>query len=511
MNLRAALLLLILLLPARSADLAALDAYCEKARKDWNVPGFAIAIVEDGKILVARGYGVRELNKPEPVTENTLFAIASNSKAFTAGAIAILVNDQKLKWDDRVQQHLPWFEVFDDPWISRETRIDDLLCHRIGFKTFSGDLIWWNTPYSAEDVVRRARYLKPQFGFRRGYGYSNIMFIAAGEVIEQVTGKSWADFLRAEILKPLGMTNTALSVQELNSRPDVATPHGADEDGKPYAISWQQWDSTAAAGGVVSSVADLSRWLRLQLNLGEWSGAKLWTPAQAWKMWSMHTPMPFSPGAIASDPNFSLNGAGLGWFLADYRGEFIVRHGGAYDGMFSHTVMAPKKKIGIVVLSNGMTGLPASVANYALDELLGPHEKDWSADNLKKAAEAREKKKKEKSAQVQQRFKNTQPSLALEKYAGRYGGAMYGEADVVLENGKLILRFLPNRDLTADLIHWQHDVFEIKWHKKHAWFGGGKLQFLLNQQSAVTEFRMDVPNEDFWFDELEFKKRPQQN
>ena len=509
MHFRAVLLLFFLLFSARAADLSALDAYCQKALKDWNVPGFAIAIVEDGKVLVVRGYGVRELNKSEPVTENTLFAIASNTKAFTAGAIAILVNDKKLHWDDRVQQFLPWFEVFDDPWISHETRIDDLLCHRLGFKTFSGDLIWWNTPYSAEEVVRRARYLKPQYGFRRGYGYSNIMFIAAGEVIAHASGEPWANFVRERILTPLGMTNTALSVAELKMRLDVATPHSADDDGKPHPIPWQAWDSTSAAGGVISSAADLSKWLRLQLNQGEWDGTKFWTPAQTWKMWSMHNPMPFTPSGVTNDPSFSLNGAGLGWFLADYRGEFIVRHGGAYDGMFSHTLMAPKKKIGIVVLSNGMTGLPGSVANYALDELLGQHDRDWSAENLKKATEAREKKKKSKTVQAEKRIKNTKPSLPLEKYAGRYGGPMYGDADVKLENGKLILKFIPNPDLTADLVHWQHDVFEVKWHKKHAWFGDGKLQFLLNEQSAVTEFKMDVPNEDFWFDELEFKKRAQ--
>jgi CubicO group peptidase (beta-lactamase class C family) len=507
MNLRTLLLLLCIAFSGHAADLDALDAYFREALKDWNVPGFSIAIVQDGKVVLTRGYGVRELNKPEPVTENTLFAIASNTKAFTTGAIAALVNDNKLKWDDRVQQRLPWFDVFNDPWISREARIDDLLCHRIGFRTFSGDLIWWNTPYSAEDVVRRAKYLKPQFGFRRGYGYSNIMFIAAGEVIEEVSGKPWAAFVRSEILAPLGMTNTALTVQELKSRPDVATPHGSDDDGKPYPIAWQQWDSTSAAGGVISSAADLSRWLRLQLNLGEFDGKKLWTPAQAWKMWSLHTPIPYIPREAKDEQVFDLNGAGLGWFVGTYRGEFIVRHAGAYDGMFSQTMMAPKKKIGVVVLSNGMTGLPASVAHYALDEMLGAHEKDWSAENLKKAAEAREKKKKEKSNEGDKRLKNTKPSLRLEKYTGHYGGAMYGDAEVKVEKGKLVLRLLPTPDLIADLEHWQHDVFEVKWHKKHAWFGDGKVQFILNPQSSVTEFKMDVPNEDFWFDELEFKKR----
>jgi CubicO group peptidase (beta-lactamase class C family) len=500
-------LVLLLSLSARAADLAALDNYCRKALADWNVPGFSIAVVQDNQIVLARGYGVRELNKSEPVTENTLFAIASNTKAFTSGAIAILVNEKKLKWDDRAQDYLPWFQVFNDPWISHETRIDDLLCHRLGFRTFSGDLIWWNTPYTAEEVVRRARFLKPQYGFRRGYGYSNIAFIAAGEVIAQVSGEPWPNFIREKILDPLGMTNTAISVRELETRPDVATPHGADENGKPYPIAWQAWDSTLAAGGIISSAADLSKWMRLQLNQGEFNGAKFWTPDQTWKMWTLHNPMPFTASGVKDDPAFALNGAGLGWFLADYHGEFVVRHGGAYDGMFSHTLMAPKKKIGIVVLSNGMTGLPASVANWTLDEMLGAHEHDWSAENFKKASEARAKKKKAKADQNEKRLANTKPSLPLEKYAGRYGGPMYGDANVVLENGKLILRFIPNPELTAELVHWQHDVFEVKWQKKFPWFGDGKLQFLLNEQSAVTELKMDVPNEDFWFDELEFKKR----
>jgi hypothetical protein len=335
------------------------------------------------------------------------------------------------------------------------------------------------------------------------------MLIAAGEVIAHASGEPWANFVRERILTPLGMTNTALAVSELKMRADVATPHGADEDGKPYPIAWQAWDSTAAAGGVISSAADLSKWLRLQLNQGEWNGKIFWTPAQAWKMWSLHNPMPFNPNSFKDDGGISLNGAGLGWFLADYRGEFIVRHGGAYDGMFSHTVMAPKKKIGIVVLSNGVTGLPSAVANYALDEMLGSHEKDWSAEGLKKAAEDREKKKKAKNEQIAKRIEGTKPSLPLEKYVGRYGGPMYGDAEVTLEHGKLVLRLLPTPNLVADLVHWQHDVFEVKWQKKQTWFGNGKAQFLLNEQSAVTEFKMDVPNEDFWFDELEFKKRAQ--
>lgn len=484
------------------ADLDGFDAYCRKALKDWNVPGFAIAIVKDNEAVLARGYGVKELGKADPVTEHTLFAIASNTKAFVAGSVAVLVNQKKLKWDDHAQDRLAYFQVFDDPWISRETRVDDLLCHRLGFRTFSGDLLFWNTPYTAEEVVRRARYLKPQFGFRRGYGYSNLMFIAAGELIGKVAGKPWPEFVRAEILNPLGMTNTALSVAELNSRPDVATPHRAEEDGSPVPIEWMPWTSATAAGGIVSSAHDLSRWLRLQLNMGEFEGREFWTPTEAWRMWSVHTPIHIPN----EDSDANMLGAGLGWFVINYKGEYVVRHGGALDGMFSHTLMAPRKKIGVVILSNGMTSLPGALVWRALDEMLGQTKRDWSGEVLAKTKEAREKKKKAGEDEASKRIKNTKPSRALSEYAGRYGGPMYGEATITLEKGKLVLHIEPNLELVADLHHWQHDVFEVKWRKKHAWFGDGKLQFLLDQNSAVTEFKMDVPNEDFWFDELEFKR-----
>ena len=492
---------------APAADLAELEAYFEKALVDWQVPGMAVAIVQDGKVILAKGYGVRELGKSEKVDEDTLFAIASNTKAFTAAAMAMLAHRGKLDWDDRVQKHLPWFEVFEDPWISYEVRLDDLLCHRIGFRTFSGDLIWWNTPYSSRETVQRARFLKPRFGFRRGYGYSNIMFLAAGEVIAEASGGSWNDFIRQEILDPLGMTNTVLKVNELDERNNVATPHSHEDDGTPFPIAWQAWDATAAAGGIISSAADLAQWLRLQLARGELDGRLYWPPAQTWKMWSIHNPLPFTEQGIEKNPEFSSGGAGLGWFIAEYRGEMIVRHGGGYDGMFSHTVMAPKKKIGIVVLSNGMTSLPRAAAFYALDTLLGKADHDWSAEALKTAEEDRKKKAEAKEKEKSERALETKPTLPLEEYTGLYGGEMYGDAKVTLEDGKLILRMLPNPDLAGELAHWEYDVFEIRWFKKFAWFGNGKVQFILNLEGEPAEFRMEVPNEDFWFEELEFKRK----
>ena len=499
--------LVLILSSVRASELSALEGFYEKALEDWQVPGMAVAIVKDDQVILAKGFGLRELGKAERVTDDTLFAIASNTKAFTAAAIAMLVKDGKIEWDDRVQQYLPWFRVFENPWISHEVRVDDLLCHRIGFRTFSGDLIWWNTPYSARETVERARFLKPGFGFRRGYGYSNIMFIAAGEVIAKASGSPWTEFIRSRILNPLGMTNTALRVSELEARPNVATPHAHEDDGTPFPIKWQAWDATAAAGGIISSAADLSQWLRLQLALGELEDKKFWGPEEAWKMWSIHNPLPFTPDGLEKNPEFSANGAGLGWFVADYRGELIVRHGGGYDGMFSHTVMVPKKKIGIVVLSNGMTSLPRVAAFHTLDTLLGKADRDWNAEALAERQKEMEKKSEEKSKQAEARKENAPPTLPLEKYSGLYGGEMYGDAKVSLEGGKLVLRFLPNPALAGELVPWQHDVFEIRWFQKFAWFGNGKVQFLLDEDGKPAEFKMNVPNEDFWFEELEFKRK----
>jgi hypothetical protein len=222
-------------------------------------------------------------------------------------------------------------------------------------------------------------------------------------------------------------------------------------------------------------------------------------------MWSLHNPVPFNSRSFQQNPELSLNGVGLGWFVADYRGEFMVRHGGAYDGMFSHTVMIPRKKMAVVVLSNSMTPLPQSLAYYTIDALLEKPGKDWSGERLASAKQERALKK--KSGNEKTKGTEGKPSLPLEAYAGTYGGMMYGDATVKFDDGKLILQIHPNPDLKGELVHLQHDVFEIQWAKKFAWFGAGKVQFLLNQESEVTEFRMDVPNDDFWFDELEFKKK----
>ncbi len=492
------------------ADLNKLDAYFAKARADWEVPGMAIAIVKDDKIVLAKGYGVRELGKAAPVDEHTVFAIASNTKAFTAAALAVLADEKKLAWNDRVQKFLPYFQLY-DPYVSADMRITDLLSHRGGLGTFSGDLIWYGTPYSREEVVRRARFLPQAFPFRAGYGYSNIMYLAAGEVIEKASGKSWEQFITERFLTPLGMKDTVLSTKDLAAKSNVATPHGespyGEPDGKLTTFPWYNWDSMVPAGGIISSVSDMAQWMRLQLNRGTFDGKQMFSDQQSRLMWTPHASFTVSKASAERNPHINFNGYGLGWGLNDYKGHLIASHTGGYDGMYSRVFLAPQLKLGMVILTNSMTDINSPLMYRTLDAFLGGAERDWSAETLARASAAKQRKLEAQAKEVKQRMVNTKPSLTLTAYAGTYGGPMYGDAQVTVEGGRLAIKFLPNPDLTGDLSHWHFDTFEIHWHKRFAFFGKGKVQFLMDEQGKVTEMKVNVPNDDFWFTELEFKKK----
>ena len=494
-------------LPAQQPDIAAIEAQIELARQQWKVPGLCVAIVKDGHVLLAKGFGVREINRPEPVDAETLFAIASNTKAFTAAAICMLEEDGRLHRSDRVQQHLPWLRL-KDSWISAELRIDDLLCHRSGLGTFSGDLLWWGTPYSPEDVLRRTRYLPLKNRFRAEYGYSNLMFLAAGEVIRETSGQPWQQFIRSRILQPLNMERTALSVTELEKLGNVATPHKTADSGD-LPIPWVNWDTMAAAGGVISSAGDMAKWLQLQLNRGELQqGQRLFSRASSHRMWSPHTVMPVSEAARERIPSTHFRSCGLGWMLADYRGRQTVGHGGGYDGMYSQVLMVPEEQLGVVVLTNSMTGIANALCMTLADHWLGGPTKDWLGEGLQNDRDGRKDFAERIAAAIKPKASGTQPSHALEDYAGEYRCPMYGDAEIAVENGKLVLWLAPNPDLVADLEHLHYDTFVIRWRKTFAWFAEGTIQFVPDAVGQFQELRLDVPNDDLWFDELQLKRIP---
>jgi len=469
---------------AQDAPLQGFDDYVNKAIKDWEVPGLAIAVVKDDKVVFAKGYGMRELGKPSPVDERTLFAIGSSSKAFTAATVAMLVDEGKLKWDDPATKYLPSLQLY-DPYATRELTVRDLLSHRVGLER--GDLLWYASPYDRSEVLRRIRYLKPSSSMRSRFGYQNVMFLAAGQIIPSITGKDWDDFTRERIFVPLGMTATGTSIKTLANSNDVAVPHSKFDD-KAEPIAWRNIDNIAPAGSINSNVVDMAQWVRLQLGDGKYQDKQLISSAAIKEMHASQTIIPLEGTMKMLYPEAHFLNYGLGWFLSDYRGRKLVEHGGAIDGMRALVAMMPEEKMGVVILTNlGGTTLPMPLAYRIFDAYLGAQPRDWSADMLKTIKTLQEQGKAAALKAESERVKGTSPSLAMEKYAGEYQNEMYGDSKIVFENGKLTAQFGPN--YTGDLEHWHYDVFRITWRDRTQ--GKGFVSFRLNRQGKVEMMNIE--------------------
>lgn len=485
-------------------DQKALDKYFNKARKDWNVPGYSIAIVKDGQVVFEKGYGVLEIGKTKKVDENTLYAIASNTKAFLSASLAHLVWEGKLNWDDKVVDHLPYFQLY-DPYATREATIEDLLSHRLGLGTFSGDVIWYKSTYTAEQVIKRARHVPQAYSFRAGYGYSNLMFITAGEVLKSVTGMPWSEFVQKHIFQPLHMDRSVTSTTSLQGMNNVATPHKTI-DGKPTPIAWTNWDNMGAAGGIISSVDDMAKWMILQMNQGINNGDTLFSPKVQVDMWTPHNNHRLSLAAQKNNPTRHFSAYGLGWGISDYQGKMMVSHGGGYDGMYSRVAMIPEEHLGVVVLTNSMSGISTPIAMRAIDEYLGTGDRDWSAESLESAARRAKFKEDRVSKRIAARESGTKPTVSEDAFIGNYYDPMYGAVEVIRENGNLVIDFKPAPQLKADLSHWHYNTYKLNWREEHAWFGFGTIKFVINNNNAVEGIEFDVPNDDIFFHEIHLKK-----
>lgn len=480
-----------------------IDAYAREVMRTHGGVGMSVAVVKDDKVVFAKGYGTREIGKTSPVDENTVFAIASNSKAFTTAALAILVDEKRLNWDDKVAKYLPDFQMY-DPWVTSELTIRDLVTHRVGLDTFSGDLLWYETTYKPEDILARVRHLKPVSSFRTRYGYQNLMFIAAGAVVEKVSGKSWCAFVTERILNPLGMSRTTCSVRNL---PDnAAWPHN-ESGGTLRRLHRGNVDGAPGAAALNSSVADLSKWVRTQLGKGKLEGKQIFSEAQAWQLHQPFLAQQISIDGSKSNPTRHFSGVASGWFVYDYQGRKIINHGGGLDGMLSYTVLIPEENAGFVVLTNSESPGYLIMMNKIRDVLVNAPKRDWNAEAVEqvkrnKAAAEEERKKVDDS-----RVANTKPTLAMSAYAGRYSDKMYGDIAVTEENGKLVMRFVPSPNFVADLEHWHYDTWVIKWRPSVAYnFPRGFVTFTIDRNGKPDEMKIDQPNNDFWFYELAPKR-----
>ncbi len=463
---------------SQTAPFPGFDDYVNKAIKDWEVPGMAIAVVKDDKIVYAKGYGLRELGKTAPVDEHTIFAIGSSSKAFTAASIAMLVDEGKLKWDDPATKYLPGFQLY-DPYVTRELTVRDLLTHRIGLER--GDQLWYATAYSREEVLRRVRYLVPSSSVRSRFGYQNIMFLAAGQIVPSVTGKTWDDFVTDRIFSPLGMKETGTTIRTLSNSKDVSTPHVKIDD-KVQPVPWRLIDNIAPAGSINSNVTDMAQWLRLQLGNGKFEGKQFLSEASLKEMHTPQTIIRIEGQYPILYPDAHFLNYGMGWFLSDFRGKKLVEHGGAIDGMRALVAMIPEKNVGVVILTNlSGTLLPQFLSYRIFDAYVGEQPRDWQAEQFSKikALETQGKAAQEKA--LAERVFGTKPSVELQNYAGTYRSDMYGDAEIELISGKLVVHFGPN--FTGDLDQWNYDTFRVNW--RDVVQGKGFIQFGLNAKGKV--------------------------
>jgi CubicO group peptidase (beta-lactamase class C family) len=476
--------------PAGKGPFAGLDDYVNKALKEWEVPGLALAVVKDDAVVLAKGYGVRKLGDSAPVDEKTLFAIGSCSKAFTAAALALLVDEGKIKWDDPVTKHLPGFQLY-DPYVTREITVRDLLCHRCGLERH--DMLWYSGGLGRDEIVRRIRHAKPDWSFRSKFGYQNIMYLAAGQIIPAITGKSWDDFVKARIFTPLEMTASNTSVTALHGLDDVAAPHQKIDD-KVQAIPYRNLDNIAPAGSINSNVTDMAEWVRLQLNEGKGPKDRLLSSGSIREMHTPQTVIRREGVAARLLPESHFSAYGLGWMLADYRGRLLISHGGGIDGMISLVSLVPEEKLGVVVLTNySPNSLTTAVTNRIIDSFLGAKQKDWSAELLPVMKEVEKRRKETEAKEEKERVKDTKPPLPLEKYAGTYKDDLYGELKVAHEKDKLVIRY--GTAFVGDAEHWHYNTFRVTW--KDRVLDKNLVSFRLDAHGKVAEVRLALnPGEE---------------
>ena len=483
------------------------DKLVEDAMEKFTVAGVAVGIVKDGEIIHSKGYGLKSVDTGEKVNENTSFAIASNSKAFTSAALAILVEEGLLSWQDRVIDHIPEFKMYND-YVTRNFNIQDLLTHRSGLGLGAGDLQFWpsGSDFTMADLLTNFQYFEPVSAFRTKYDYDNILYVVAGEVIKRVSGQSWESFVKQRILNPLGMENSCTLPVSLTELTNLASPHLA-ADGKLKTIAWNEHDPdkmNGALGAVLSNANDLCHWMLVHLNEGKYGANlenQLFSAASQHEMWTIHTTIPVKPNS-RYNPHFY--GYGLGWRLGDMDGQFSVSHTGNLSGMFSKTIMIPDLELGVVVLTNsyyGGEGLFSAVSQTIVDSYLGLDDHGWTDHYLSvyqtNSGAAR--------AEVERVWSTVEAAsddhINPDDYTGVYADRWFGKIRIYLQEGKLWFSSLRSPALTGPMYFYKANAFAIKWENRELDADAFAI-FSLDEEGLAQRIRMKgiSPDIDFSFD-----------
>jgi CubicO group peptidase (beta-lactamase class C family) len=442
-------------------------------------------VVKDGEVVFARGYGVRSLDAPDEVTTQTLFAIGSTTKAMTAAALGMLVDEGKLRWNDPVTQHLPWFEL-SDPWVTREITVRDLLTHRAGLG--NADFLWYEQENSTAEILRRVRLVEPAYSMRAGFIYQNIMYATAGEVVAAVSGIPWEEFIQTRILDPLAMTGTIATAARLYEQPDFAMPHYLIDD-TVRVIENASVDAVAAAGSVWSSVDEMALWVEMLLDDGETNdGARLLRSSTIRELFTPQAIIRsgFYPTARLTNPHWTTYG--MGWFQADYRGRAVDFHTGSIDGMVAIVGLIRDESLGVCVLANLDHAEVRHALMYRVFDVYDEGEpRDWSAELMELYSGIRAQGEAARSRVEEERVEGTSPSVELDRLVGTYSDPLRGTVVIRLDNGELRLEYGPG--LRGPLSHWNYDTFRVSWDA--AWRGTAFVSFILGRtgKPVAIEFR----------------------
>ncbi len=487
------------------------DELVNRTIETFNVPGIAVAIIKDGKVVLAEGYGVKSIETKEKVDANTLFGIASNSKAFTSAALAMLVDEGKIKWDDKVIKYLPDFKMYND-YVTQEFTIRDLLTHRSGLGLGAGDLMIWpdDSNFNVQDIIRNLQYLKPVSAFRTKYDYDNLLYIVAGEVIHVVSGKSWCDFVEERIMKPLEMDNSVASFARLKDTTNIIAPH-VPIDGKLKVIKRYQNQLFDAAAGIYSSVNDLSKWAIMQMNNGQYGpdNKQLFSEKEHAEMW---TPQTIIPIKTTAPYNSHFRAYGLGWFLSDVKGYKEVTHTGGLEGIVTQTTYFPELQLGIIVLTNQQSGAAFNaITNTIKDSYLGIKSEDYVAlySNRIKANEDSADKVTDEVWAAVAKNKSTKVTPNFATVTGTYKDSWFGDVMITEKKGKLFFESERSSQLKGEVFFYKEGNYVVKWDNAYL-HADAHLFFTFNELGKVTSLKMKPISEltDFSYDfqDLNFKK-----
>jgi CubicO group peptidase (beta-lactamase class C family) len=478
-----------------------IDSIVHFAMDKMTHAGMAVLVVKDGEVVHSKGYGICDIESKKKVDANTRFAIASNSKAFTSAALAILVDDGRIEWSDKVVDIIPEFKMY-NPYVTANFTITDLLTHRSGLGLGAGDLMFFpdGGDFTMTDILKSFQYQKVESDFRTKFDYDNLLYVVAGEVVARVSGKTWSEFVEQRIMVPLGMNNSATTHQRLTDKKNVALPHSFIE-GELTSLEAMDIDLGAAAGGIYTSVSDLSNWLLMHLDDGKWGDTTLISSKNHSEMWKPHTNMGFT---VKGSPNYNshFKAYGLGWRIGDKANLIEVSHTGGLPGMLSKTTLIPEIDLGVVVLTNAFPGGYSyqTISNLIIDSYLGI-ERDW----IQSAYDATERNTTEANEVVEKVWQTVDTAdashLDFASFVGTYRDNWFGDIEVSQTDEGLYMKCLRSPKLSGPMAFYKGNTFAIKWDYKEMECDAFAI-FSLNAEGIPNGFTMEgiSPSIDFSFD-----------